>query len=341
MLRALGEPHVWPHVWLLEARALTESALLSGWSSWVSRERGESGPGERRCGVARVSTEDGRDIVAVVMADALADLAPLPLRARVGQWLRLDARLLVGARVAELLLLGPEGVPRRVPGSLVGGMFHATFSLDAPGLWRLQLLLDAGAGPRPALEAWMFVDVDPGLDEVLRAAPGETVSVPAGAGRDQLRAALSQMIDVGRRTQGVPSLRRDAALDDLAQAHADAMSRRGQTAHDVGDGDPVTRVARAGVAARRVGENVARAKSIARAHRVLWDSPSHRGNLLDAGFSVLGIGVAQDDAGDVWVCELFADFRSAAAAFAIPSRLASRSSSTDLVHTRDPAVYRR
>src|SRR5690349_9547636 len=70
MLRALGDPHVWPHIWLLEARALTEPALFSGWSSWVSRG-GASRAGERRCGVARVSTADGRDIVAVVVADAL------------------------------------------------------------------------------------------------------------------------------------------------------------------------------------------------------------------------------------------------------------------------------
>jgi uncharacterized protein YkwD len=85
------------------------------------------------------------------------------------------------------------------------------------------------------------------------------------------------------------------------------MRRSGRTAHDVGDGSPVERVARV-IAARRVGENVARARTLQRAHRVLWDSPSHRGNVLDAGFDALGIGVVRTDDGDVVVCELFVDY---------------------------------
>jgi uncharacterized protein YkwD len=52
---------------------------------------------------------------------------------------------------------------------------------------------------------------------------------------------------------------------------------------------------------------VAHARSIARAHRVLWASPSHRGNLLDPSFSKFGIGVARDSDGSVWVCELFSN----------------------------------
>jgi uncharacterized protein YkwD len=62
------------------------------------------------------------------------------------------------------------------------------------------------------------------------------------------------------------------------------------------------------IAARRVGENVARARTLQRAHRVLWDSPSHRGNVLDPGFDALGIGVVRTDDGDVVVCELFVDY---------------------------------
>jgi cysteine-rich secretory family protein len=309
LLRAFGEPHVWPRVWLLEARNLASESLLEEWRHWVSREPTAE---DRRCGTALIHTDDGRDIAVAVVIDALADLAPLPLRAHLGQWLRFEAPLsrTVQATLqqASLMMLAPDGSSRSVSGTLGGGMFHSVFSLDRVGLWKLQASFDTGMGPRPALEAWVFVDRDPDLAEALQPPPGEVPSLPEEAGRDELRAALSLSIDGARRSVGVPPLRRDPKLDDLAQAHVEAMWRTGRTAHDVGDGLPPARAGRAGVTALRLGENVARASSLARAHRALWDSPSHRRNLLDAGFEAVGIGVARAGARDIWVCELFADY---------------------------------
>jgi Cysteine-rich secretory protein family len=324
LLRAFGSPHVWPRVWILEARALTDEALAAEWSSWVSQA---PHLGQLRCGIARLEAEAGRSVVVAVVVDALADLAPLPLVARVGQWLRLDAQLLTGARAGQLLLLGPDESPRRVPSTLDARAFHATFSLDQPGFWRLQLLLDVGFGPQPALEAWLFVDHEPDLELALRSVTERVSEPPVGASTDQLRGALWSMIDAGRRSQGLGSLRRDARLDDVAQAHVTAMLASGRTAHDVGDGMPIDRLTRAGVDARAVGENVARAPTLVRAHRLLWDSPSHRGNLVDPTFDAVGIGVARSEAGDLLVCELFADFGGTLRALPASSAQASRSSS--------------
>ena len=55
-----------------------------------------------------------------------------------------------------------------------------------------------------------------------------------------------------------------------------------------------------------VGENVARASTVAAAHRALWSSPSHRENLLSDRFSALGVGVARGAGGSLFVAELFA-----------------------------------
>lgn len=318
LLRVLGGPHVWPRVWTLEMREPDAERVREAWSSWWSSVAAGDAAGERRCGTALVESGDGRTIMAAVVVDALADLAPIPLRARTGQWLRFDARLLADARQAELSLLGPDGGPRAVSGALRAGTFRAVFSADRPGFWRAQLLLDAGQGPRPALEAWIFVDREPDLAEATRGAPGTGSALPDDASTDVLRAALSGWIDAARRADGLPSLRRDTALDQLAQQHAEAMARRGQTAHDVGDGPPADRLSRAGILARRIGENVARAPSLERAHRVLWDSPSHRGNIVEPSFDVLGVGVLRA-AGDVWVCELFADRRGMLSAIIAPA----------------------
>jgi uncharacterized protein YkwD len=62
----------------------------------------------------------------------------------------------------------------------------------------------------------------------------------------------------------------------------------------------------AGVAVRLVAENVARARDAAAAHRALWDSPSHRGNMLSPELGRVGVGVVRAD-GALWVAELFTD----------------------------------
>jgi uncharacterized protein YkwD len=80
-----------------------------------------------------------------------------------------------------------------------------------------------------------------------------------------------------------------------------------RVAHDLGDGDPGLRVQSAGIAAIVAGENVAHAVDAAHAHRALWASPSHRENLLLARFDAVGLGVAADEDGTVWVCEIFVD----------------------------------
>jgi hypothetical protein len=314
-LRAQGSPLVWPRVWSLEGAGLDQARIAAGLAAWL-----EDSPssGQLRCGIAQAHSSDGRDVVVAVSVDALADLDPLPVRSRLGQWLRLRAHLLAPARAAEIVLLGPRGAPRSVPTELRPGEARAVFSLDQMGLWRIQLLLDTDAGPRPALEAWAFVDAEPSLDATGEPAPGESLapSRPEASG-----GALLDMLNAARRSEQRRPLRRDARLDELAQAHAEAMRQRRRTAHDVGDGSPVQRVEQAGLDARRVGENVAHARSLGRAHRALWESPAHRGNLLDPGFAAVGLGVvvvpesaAEDDsepgsaeAAGVWVCELFAN----------------------------------
>ncbi len=83
------------------------------------------------------------------------------------------------------------------------------------------------------------------------------------------------------------------------------MRRAQALAHDAGDGSPDQRLDAAGLGDRLAGENVARAPTVAQAHRALWDSPSHRLNMLRSEFHRVGIGVMRDAGGDVWVTEVF------------------------------------
>jgi hypothetical protein len=299
LLRASGEPHVRPRVVRTVGKPHVDVEAVRGRLAELRRET-------TRCGVAFATTSTGEEVMAAVALEALADLEALPMRARTGEWLTLAASLRTPARSAKVVLLGPRGQPRTVPTAVEpSGRVHARFALDRPGAFVVQLVGELEGGPQPLLEARVFADVEPD-DDAAKAtpAPGED----AGVDEDDAE-RLGQMVAALRRSESLAPLRRDRELDELAREHAAKMRDRGLIAHDLGDGDVVTRLEAAGITASVVGENVARARSVALAHRALHESPSHRLNLLHARYTHVGIGVAKDPAGVVYACQIFAGRR--------------------------------
>ena len=300
-LRVAGEPHVWPRAWVVSGRALERDALEKRLDAWTQTLHDV---GVRRCGAALGTAQDGTEVAVVVSVDAMADLAALPVRARVGQWLTVDARVLAPSTGARVVVMGPYGAPRSMPTSFDAGHVRARFTPDAPGAFTVQVVADFPSGPRPVLEASVFADASPPSrpDSRAAAAPGEEAALASSDDAASLEAMLAAM----RRTEQRATFARDARLDLLARDHAGRMAAARTVAHDTGDGDPTTRLQRAGLSARDAGENVAHAPTVALAHRALYASPSHRVNLLRADFDRVGIGVVRDADGSVWVTELFA-----------------------------------
>jgi uncharacterized protein YkwD len=298
--RLAGSPHVWPHTWRLSGRAVDHDAARKAIAGWRS-SFGDAG--ERRCGVAAGYGQGGELTLAAVAVDAAADLDPLPIQAHVGAWLSLSARLLMTATGARVVITGPSGKPQTVPTSFDGEHVRARFALGQPGAFTVQVVADAVSGPRPVLEAEIFADIPPWTALPDLRAPGEDDAAPPGASDDD---ALFAMVQALRLSERLRPLARDPRLDALADAHSTRMLTARVLAHDVGDGDPLRRFQGAGLVASEVGENVARAATLPLAHRALYDSPSHRANLLSPTFERLGIGVARGPDGSVWVTEEFA-----------------------------------
>lgn len=298
-LRAAGGPHVWPRGWAISGLDLDPVDVADRFLAWSSRS---SPLGVRRCGVARGRKLDGTELISVIAVDALADLEPLPTSARVGQWITLRGRMLVPASDAKVVLLGPRGAPRTVLASLSGDSVRSSFAVDQPGTWLVQVLADVSTGPRPVLEAFVHAGTEAPKRFVRLPAPGEEAS----AGTDEA-ARLFAMMNEARRLEGLERLARDAQLDALALEHARAMKEARTIGHDVGFGAPHARLEAGGVHARLAGENVASAESVIKAHRALWASPSHRGNLLHPRFQRAGVAVVRDDRDRVWAAQLFSD----------------------------------
>jgi hypothetical protein len=292
-LRDEGSPYVWPHAFTRQSEDTPEqsSRRLDSWLA--SFDDG----GERRCGIADVRGPGGRRMLSAIAVDVLADLAPLPRHARIGQWMQLSAKLLVRGNGAKVFVLGPRGMPRSVPTSFDGQRARARFSVDQPGRWLVQLVADVAGGPRQVLEAEIIVgDTSEARNDIPQS---------SGPANDDPVAALDQMLRAARAAEGLPQLTRDALLDRLAGEQARALLSARRVAHDLGAGDPEARITAAGLRLIAVGENVVHASTAERAHRALWRSPSHRANLLSPHFDCIGIGVAVDPDGSLWVCELF------------------------------------
>lgn len=297
-LRAAGDPHVWPRAWSIAGTTLDEEDITKRVRAWVAPW---NTLGTRRCGVARVTGDNGNTVVAVVAVDALADISPLPTTARVGQWLTLDGTMLVPASGAKVVLLGPRGAPKTVPASLSGDRIHSSFSVDQPGGWIVQVLATVSTGPRPVLEAMVWAGATPPGQFVPAPAPGEGAAQGAKDDDD----AMLRMINAARASEQIGALVRDPVLDKIARQHSEEMLKARLVGHDVGTGDPAARLRAAGVSARVAGENVATAGTLENAHRALWASPSHRGNMLLDQFSRVGVAVVRAADGMVWVTEMF------------------------------------
>jgi len=296
LLRQQGAPYVWPRSF---ARSQSGDPAAAGvrLQSWLASS---TPAGEQRCGLA-VEQRGPETSLAVVAADALADLESLPLRARVGSWLTVRATLRVPASGAKVVLLGPSRSPRPLPTAFDGQRLSAPFALDRPGRFLVQVLAEVEGGPRPVLEALVFADVEPPARAEPEPAPGET----AAATETDPAEAIERMLAQARNEEGLPRLHRDALLDQVAQGHAEAMRDAGRIGHDLGRGDPAERTRAAGLELISAGENVALASSVVLVHRKLFASPSHRANMLSPRFDAVGIGAVRDGSGRVWVCQLF------------------------------------
>jgi uncharacterized protein YkwD len=184
--------------------------------------------------------------------------------------------------------------------SLSGANVRARFRADREGTWLVQVLAITAAGPRVVAEALVAAGSAPPEAFDASAAPGEA-SAPSHASPED---ALVDMVNGARASEGLGRVRRDERLDRLALEQAEAMRKQKSLSHEVSGKSLDERVSE--LALRSAGENVAHATDLARAHRSLWKSPSHRENLLHPDFELVGVGVARDDDGSVWVAEIFA-----------------------------------
>ena len=119
-----------------------------------------------------------------------------------------------------------------------------------------------------------------------------------------LREDLLEEINESRSNHGLSEVKMDTDLNNLAQSHSDDMVEDNFFGHINSENQtPNDRRIEAGISTS-VSENIAKDISVKFAHLGLMRSGTHRENILDPNWEVIGIGISLDD-GYIYITEEF------------------------------------
>lgn len=106
----------------------------------------------------------------------------------------------------------------------------------------------------------------------------------------------------------LPALKPDPLLFQAARAHSENMAKQRKMSHELDGKNPSDRVTATGFRFSALGENVASGTRLSPAGAIdLWmNSPPHKANMLSDKYSLIGIGGARDDKGELYYTQVFA-----------------------------------
>lgn len=272
-------------------RAMTEGASLRAPEvlSWRAAGGDPALREERMNAWIRSRAPDAQGARCAVVTDgARAGVALVPRAAEVIERtaddgaLRWQVALPAGATDAAVLIAREGGAVERVTLDEAG---RAAARVE--GAATLQVVLSRAGDP----QVWA---------RWTRGAPLTDTAEPVLAARDVVRA-----INALRARAGVTALRADLLLARVASSYAETLAAARQVAHVMEGGDATARMARAGLRADLVAEDLSRAPTLDGAFSALTRSPTHRTNLVEARVDAVGVGVADAD-GQVYLVVLMA-----------------------------------
>ena len=114
------------------------------------------------------------------------------------------------------------------------------------------------------------------------------------------------LLNLDRSNYNLAELTIDPALSRIARLKSEDMRDNQYFAHTSPTyGDVRSMLAQMGYAYTATGENIAHHATIEKAQAALISSPGHRRNILSRGYTKVGIGVALDQNGYVYLTQIF------------------------------------
>jgi uncharacterized protein YkwD len=271
---------------------------------------------------AGVVERDGTAWLVLLASPRRARLRSFPRAVAVDDTAVLDGELVTGLADPRLYVTAPDGSVQEQ--SITGTRrFKAELRFDHRGRWLVEVVGRGLNGP----EVLALLAVDAGA-----LPPAAASGPPAGPDPEDPAAAEARVVvavNATRGRHGLPPLEPSSALQAVARAHSAEMLRQGLLAHVLpGSGDLGARLRRARIPFRKALENLAKGQTALAAHEATEESPAHRDNLLTAGPTQIGVGIARavlpGGGPVVYLTEVFVEPpRDGAANPEAPERLAS------------------
>jgi uncharacterized protein YkwD len=235
----------------------------------------------------------------VVRARRQVSVEPLPASSAVGGSVSISGRFLSPLTSPALYVESPDGRVEQLPLKQRGGAFEARVSFRAEGYYTLEIMGKGDSGPEVA---WMV-----GHAVGSASAFSEPRDFEAGIARGaDDESSVLDSINRQRLKGGEPALATDTRLSQIASAYAAELRELHLFAHvSPRSGDLKARLQKAGYSYERAGENLAQGPTALEAADLAAQSPAHRKNLLDPGYTRCGVGISRGE-GDVILVEVFA-----------------------------------
>ena len=162
----------------------------------------------------------------------------------------------------------------------------------------LATLSHHGSSDKNAAKSAASTDSSSGSNSSSSASSGSTSS----SDESQALSLLNQ----DRAANGLTALKSNSQLTKLAENYALDMINRGYFSHYNPEGQsPFDRMNNAGIAYKTAGENLAINTSVTAAEKAFMNSSGHRANILNSTYTDVGIGVARNSNGSVYVVQEF------------------------------------
>ncbi len=125
--------------------------------------------------------------------------------------------------------------------------------------------------------------------------PGNKVTVPLLTNLKALERQVIELVNQERAKSGLKPLKANWELSRVARYKSNDMRDRKYFSHDSPTyGSPFTMIKAFGISYRSAGENIAAGQTTAWEVMQSWlKSPGHRQNILNAGFTEIGVGYSQ------------------------------------------------
>lgn len=238
----------------------------------------------------------GLPTLAILVASVELTLLPVPRHLSRQETLRLAGTLAPRFNETRLAITLPRGDVRTFEHP--GRDFTADLRLDFPGVYEIELLGDGPSGPVVVANFPVYVDTVEEEPTTREASPTPTANAAADASLSPARVEeqLLALLNAERAKANVGPVEPDDELAAVARSHSQDMTDHDFFGHvSPTTGTPEDRVRRAHVSRLLAyGENVVLAGNALGAHQSLMGSPGHRGNMLRAEYTEVGIGAVVD-----------------------------------------------